>query len=133
MGTNKNLANGIDFPVLVLDNINKAQMTEFINKYICLLTNTTTSSVSGGTYNFADNVTGVYDVVLKRVTFNSAGNAISEISDSDVCLKKVTLSSISKLIIQIQKLQLLSLLLWMFSFMIHHPKMLHIICISRVM
>lgn len=88
MGTNKNLANGIDFPVLVLDNINKAQMTEFINKYICLLTNTTTSSVSGGTYNFADNVTGVYDVVLKRVTFNSAGNAISEISDSDVCLKK---------------------------------------------
>ena len=92
MGTNKNLANGIDFPVLVLDNINKAQMTEFINKYICLLTNTTTSSVivngTQGTYNFSGNVDNVYDVVLKRVTFNAEGTAISEISDSDVCLKK---------------------------------------------
>ena len=88
MGTNKNLANGIDFPVLVLDNINKSQMTEFINKYISLLTNTTTSSVSGGKYNFAENASGVYSVVLKRVTFNSAGTAISEISDSSICLKK---------------------------------------------
>lgn len=78
------LADGIDFPVLVLDKINKGQMTDFINHYINLLTNTS------GTYNFASNasnVASIYSVDIYKVTFNSDGNAISTIGTSECCLK----------------------------------------------
>lgn len=76
------LANGIDFPVLVLDKINKGEMTDFINHYINLLTNTSS------TYNFATSANStIYDVDIYKVIFNAAGDEISTITDVDTCLK----------------------------------------------
>ncbi|SDA29496.1 hypothetical protein SAMN02910447_03060 [Ruminococcus sp. YE71] len=76
------LANGIDFPVLVLDKINKDEMTDFINHYINLLTNTSS------TYNFATSANStIYDVDIYKVIFNAAGDEISTITDVDTCLK----------------------------------------------
>ena len=76
------IANGIDFPVLVLDKINKGEMTDFINHYINLLTNTSS------TYNFATSANStIYDVDIYKVTFNAAGDEISTITDVDTCLK----------------------------------------------
>lgn len=80
-----------DFPVLVLDKINKDDMTAFINNYISLLTNTTPLSIvdtnNSTGYNFATTANNpIYSVDIKRVTFNQAGTKIDEISDVDVCL-----------------------------------------------
>ena len=47
-------ANGVDFPVLIVDDASGSNTTALINEYIALLTNTTD-------YNFAENKTGVYD------------------------------------------------------------------------
>lgn len=82
MGTTKTLADGIDFPVLIVDSTSRDTTTTLINNYISALTNT-----SG--YNFAYNVSNVYQTVVKRVDFGSDGKTVT-ISDDPTLQKHVS-------------------------------------------
>ena len=88
-------ANGVDIPVLIVDDSDPANTTALINEYISLLTNT-----SG--YNFADNKTNVYDTYLSKCVYDSAGSVVtystpskdpdSSSAASSACLKRSTTS-----------------------------------------
>ncbi|MBQ9468213.1 MAG: hypothetical protein IJU52_04315 [Clostridia bacterium] len=60
---------GTDFPVLILDDINKDHATEMINSYLRLLTNTT--------YDYGIDIENVYDVKIYNVVYNAASNSYS--------------------------------------------------------
>ncbi len=89
MGSTKPLADGIDFPVLIVDNVDNAQLTDFLNKYIRSLTNT--PSTFNYTVDVNDSSAKIYKVEIRKVAFNSAGTAIDSISSSsntNHCLKR---------------------------------------------
>jgi len=72
---------GNDFPVLLVDSLDRDQTTEMINSYIRLLTNTT--------YDYTENVAGVYNVSLYKMSYDtSQGKFVADSTVADVSLKR---------------------------------------------
>lgn len=86
-------ANGVDFPVLIVDDASGVNTTALINEYIALLTNTTG-------YNFAENKSGVYNTFMSKCVYNQEGTVttLSKTSSADnssgntdeACLKRAS-------------------------------------------
>jgi len=73
---------GIDFPLLVIDDVTQRNTTALINDYIRLLTNT------DYTYNYnagSNSNSSIFDTVLCRCTFSADNTSLTIASDS--CLK----------------------------------------------
>lgn len=72
---------GIDFPLLIVDDVTRRNTTALINDYLRLLTNTTYE------FNYSNNSnSAIFDTVLCKCTF-SADNMTLTISSSDSCLQ----------------------------------------------
>lgn len=74
MGTKTLNIGGRDFPVLIIDDINKANTTVRINNYIALLTNTVP-----GAYNYAayGSNTDMFRTVIHKCTYDSTGTVLT--------------------------------------------------------
>ena len=78
---------GYEFPVLILDISNATQATNYINNYIHLLTNTSSSDFA----NFAIDDAGKYRVVLTRYQYDpSQGKLVEATSGYDSLLRNST-------------------------------------------
>ncbi|MCR5055558.1 MAG: hypothetical protein K6B54_01455 [Clostridia bacterium] len=72
---------GNDFPVLLVDSLDRGETTEMINSYIRLLTNTT--------YDYTENVAGVYNVSLYKMSYDtSQGKFVADSTVANVSLKR---------------------------------------------
>lgn len=74
MGTKTLNIGGRDFPVLIIDDINKANTTERINNYIALLTNTSPTAYNYAAYG--SNQT-IFRTVIHKCTYDSTGTALT--------------------------------------------------------
>lgn len=76
-------SSGMNFPLLVVDDNDSKTVTDMINNYIGVLTNTKS-------YNFAEDKDGVYKVSLLKCTYNSGESKfdVDTSSDTTACLKR---------------------------------------------
>lgn len=98
MGTKTLNIGGRDFPVLIIDDINKANTTNRINHYIALLTNTDPNAYNYAAYGSNNKI---FRTVIHKCTYDSTGtvltikngdadeiNGVSSANNAIPCLKR---------------------------------------------
>lgn len=88
MEDNAGVTKSYNFPVLVIDDSNSANVTETINNYIRILTNTNFNYAKKTLSNNSTSASTVFEVSLAKCTYEkSIGKFVADYSEGECCLK----------------------------------------------